>query len=261
MLESITPMVLTHNEAPNLERTLARLDWAREILVIDSGSTDATLGILARRANVRTLNKPFESFATQCNFGLQHIQTPWVLSLDADYVLSEELVAELGNIEPTPNIAGYRATFVYRIHGRPLRGTLYPPRVVLYRPERAAYRDEGHSHRVQVDGLILPLKHVIYHDDRKPLSRWIKSQQLYAEREADYLLREKHALSPIDRMRLLAWPAPLLAFFYTLIWKGCAFDGWAGWYYTLQRTFAEICLALELIDRRLSPRSSEASMI
>ena len=75
------------------------------------------------------------------------------------------------------------------------------------------------------------------------------------------LSREKNGLSRIDRLRLLAWPAPLLAFFYTLIWKGCAFDGWAGWYYTLQRTFAEICLALELIERRLSPGPSKIGRV
>src|SRR5690348_1675532 len=182
MLDSITPMLLTYNEAPNIARTLARLDWAPEIVVIDSGSTDGTLDILARRPNIRILSKKFENAATQCNFGLQHVRTPWVLSLDADYVLSEELVAEFGVMSPADENSGYRASFVYRIHGKALRGSLYPPRVVLYRPERAVYRDEGHTQRVQIDGVVLALKNVIYHDDRKPLSRWIKSQQTYAER-------------------------------------------------------------------------------
>jgi glycosyltransferase involved in cell wall biosynthesis len=251
-------MILTYNEAPNIARTLERLGWAREIVVIDSGSTDGTLDILAQRPNVRVLSKEFESFATQCNFGLHHIHTPWVLSLDADYVLSEDLVAELGTISPAAENSGYRASFVSRIHGKALRGSLYPPRVVLYRRERAVYRDDGHAHRVQIDGIVLPLKNVIYHDDRKPLSRWIKSQHIYARQEAEYLLHEQQALSAVDRLRLLAWPAPLLVFFYTLFWKGCALDGWAGWYYTLQRTYWEICLALELLERRLSSMSSKA---
>jgi hypothetical protein len=49
----------------------------------------------------------------------------------------------------------------------------------------------------------------------------------------------------------MGWPAPILVFFYTLIVKRCALDGWAGWLYVLQRTFAEIALALEIVDRRV----------
>jgi hypothetical protein len=49
----------------------------------------------------------------------------------------------------------------------------------------------------------------------------------------------------------MGWPAPILVFFYTLLFKGCLFDGWAGWYYVLQRTLAEIMIALEVVERRL----------
>jgi hypothetical protein len=56
-------------------------------------------------------------------------------------------------------------------------------------------------------------------------------------------------------VRLLGWPAPILVFLYTLIIKRCALDGWAGWLYVLQRTFAEIALALEIVDRRMRSRA------
>jgi hypothetical protein len=59
-------------------------------------------------------------------------------------------------------------------------------------------------------------------------------------------------LSKTDRIRLMAWPAPIGAFLYTLFVKGCLLDGWAGWYYALQRCTAEVLLALELVDRRLT---------
>jgi hypothetical protein len=57
----------------------------------------------------------------------------------------------------------------------------------------------------------------------------------------------------------MAWPAPLAVFFYTLLIKGCVFDGWPGWYYVLQRAFAEILIALEIIDRRLRGNSTPGS--
>ena len=49
----------------------------------------------------------------------------------------------------------------------------------------------------------------------------------------------------------MAWPAPIVVFFYVLVVKGCLFDGWPGWFYTLQRVLAECMIALELIDRRI----------
>ena len=49
----------------------------------------------------------------------------------------------------------------------------------------------------------------------------------------------------------MGWPAPILVFLYTLVWKRCILDGWAGWLYVLQRTLAEVMLALEIVDRRL----------
>ena len=142
--------------------------------------------------------------------------------------------------------------FVYRIYGRPLRGTLYPPRTVLYRKDRASYRQEGHAHRVVINGDVLPLSGVIFHDDRKPLGRWIASQQRYARDEAAYLLDPRSdPLRRTDKIRLMGWPAPVGALFYTLLVKGCLFDGWPGWYYALQRVIAEALIALEIIDRRL----------
>ena len=50
----------------------------------------------------------------------------------------------------------------------------------------------------------------------------------------------------------MGWPAPLLVFFYVLIAKGALLDGPAGWFYAFQRLLAEVLLALELLDRRLS---------
>ena len=72
--------------------------------------------------------------------------------------------------------------------------------------------------------------------------------------EAEHLLASRpHELSLVDRIRLMAWPAPILVFLYVLFVKGCILDGWPGWFYALQRTLAEIMIALEIIDRsRLS---------
>jgi glycosyltransferase involved in cell wall biosynthesis len=251
MLDQITPLILTYNELPNIERTLAKLAWAKRIVVVDSGSTDGTRDILRRHPRVAVFVHEFVDFAGQCNFGLARVTSSWVLSLDADYELSDQLLDELRTLVPNEVTAGYHARFVYRIQGRPLRGSLYPPRTVLYRRDRALYRQEGHGHRVCVEGEVLPLRGVIYHDDQKPLSRWLTAQQRYAAAEADYLLNcARRELTRGDRIRLVGWPAPLAVLPYALFVKRCALDGRPGWYYALQRLFAETLLALEILDRR-----------
>ena len=256
LTKAITPLVITFNEAANIGRTLAKLNWAEQILVVDSGSTDGTVDIVERCEQARVVERAFDDFAAQCNFGLSLIDTPWALSLDADYELSDDLVAEIRRLEPAEAISGFRAGFIYCVHGRPLRATLYPSRVVLYRRDRARYRNEGHGHRVVVDGKVAELTGKILHDDRKPLSRWFASQQGYARQEADYLLSaSRSALNPADRVRRMAWPAPPLALLYTLFVKRCIFDGWPGWVYAMQRALAEIMITVEILDRRLRARA------
>ena len=61
-----------------------------------------------------------------------------------------------------------------------------------------------------IDGKVLPLRGLIYHDDRKPLARWLLSQSRYAQEEAKHLLaRRLGTLSKTDRIRLMGWPAPI----------------------------------------------------
>src|ERR1700693_547884 len=188
LLHEITPMILTFNEEANIGRTLAKLTWAKRILVIDSGSTDRTLEIIRQYPQAVVIRRDFDSAASQCNFGLTHIDSEWVLSLDADYVLSDELVSEIANLRPTDNIRGFWARFIYQVFGHALRASVYPRRAVLYRRSAAVYVDEGHTQRVRIDGALSKWDHPIYHDDRKPISRWFSSQSRYASLEASHLL-------------------------------------------------------------------------
>jgi glycosyltransferase involved in cell wall biosynthesis len=253
-LDKISVLILAYNEAPNIARTLDALVRFPEVVVLDSGSTDGTLDIVARYPNARAAIRPFDSHAAQWNYGLTScgIARPWVFALDADYIVSAALVDEIAALRLDDGVSGYRIAFRYCIHGRPLSGSLYQPHVALYRRARASYLQEGHTQRVVVDDRIEDLRGLIDHDDRKPLSRWVASQKAYAKLETDYLLSApKTTLRGTDRVRLRAWPAPVLVFFHTLIIKRCGLDGWAGWFYVLQRTLTEIMIALEIVDRRL----------
>lgn len=248
----ITPLILTWNEAPNIGRTLQMLAWAKRIVVVDSFSTDETEAICRRFPQVEFVQRRFDDHTSQWNFGLSRVQTDWALTLDADYVLSEELVAELRDWRAPETVDAAFAPFRYCIWGRPLRASLYPPRAVLCRPGRCRYEPDGHTQRLVIPGGAVQLRGVIYHDDRKPLSHWLQMQDRYATLEARKLLTTpRAALDWPDRLRRGIWVAPALVFLYTLLGKGLLFEGWRGWYYVFQRTLAETLLALRLIEARM----------
>ena len=180
----ITPLVLTFNEAPNIGRTLEKLTWAKEILVLDSFSTDETEAICRKVPSVRFIQRKFDDHTSQWNFGVDQCQSDWILALDADYVLSNELVHELQFFQAAGDVDAYFARFTYCIHGRPLRGTLYPPHAVLFRKDRCRYEPDGHTQVLRVAGKSAWLRGRIFHDDRKSLDRWFASQVRYSELEA-----------------------------------------------------------------------------
>jgi glycosyltransferase involved in cell wall biosynthesis len=70
MLEQITPILITYNEQPNIERTLTRLSWAKDIVIVDSFSTDDTLNIIQQFKQVRLFQRTFDSHANQWNYAL-----------------------------------------------------------------------------------------------------------------------------------------------------------------------------------------------
>lgn len=249
----ITALILTYNEEANIGRTLAALAAIDEVVIIDSGSSDATVAIAkSAHRNVRIVDRTFDTHTRQWNFGLEQIRTPWVLALDADYELSKELVAEIATLNPPDDLAGYKANFEYRIFGRPLRASVYPPRTVLFRREKGHYRDDGHTQILKTDGKVLPLAGRIFHDDRKPVSRWIQSQDRYAALEAQHLLSTPvEQLSFQDRLRRGIVFAPPAMFSYLLFGRGLIFDGWPGWFYVCQRTIAELLLSIRfLIEKK-----------
>jgi glycosyltransferase involved in cell wall biosynthesis len=254
--DNITPLVLTFNEEPNLRRCLERLNWAQRVVVLDSGSTDGTEAIAAEFANVEFLTRPFDDHTRQWNHGLDQARTPWVLTLDADYVLGVGFEDELMMLPEDPACDAFFATFRYLVFGRPLRACLYPPRAVLFRPGRCHYVQDGHTQLLHVEGAEKHLDTKIDHDDRKPLTRWFISQDKYAKLEAEKLLSLPTAeLSLQDRIRRTMILGPVLVFFYTLLLRGTILDGWHGWFYTLQRTVAEMMLSLRLLEKQLAADS------
>jgi len=249
-LDAITPIVLTYNEASNIGRTLEGLRWARQVLIVDSGSEDATLDIAAQFPNAQVVRRPFDSHASQWNFAKSHalVETEWVLALDADYVVPKELVDEMAAIAADSQTVGYEVAFRYVIAGNPLRASLYPPLVVLFRRPHGTYREHGHRMVLDIAGTIGKLRSPIDHDDRKEHDRWYRSQERYAALEARRLRATPMSeLRKRDLVRRAIVLAPWLVPLYCIVVLGLWRDGRAGWRYVRERAIAEWLIARELL--------------
>ena len=252
----LTALVLTYNEAPNLRRTLEQLAWLREVVVVDSFSTDETGTIAKSFPNVRFIQRAFDNHTAQWNFGVDQCATPWLLALDADYVLTDDLARELEAFTPAADVAACFVRFKFCVHGRPLRASLYPPRAVLFRRDRCRYVPDGHTQLLKISGPTAELAGIILHDDRKPLARWLWAQSRYTDLEVGKLTAAKPGeLRLQDRLRKMVFIAPPLVLLYTLFVRGVILDGWPGLHYALQRTVAELILSLKLVELQLIGRN------
>lgn len=249
-LTSVTPVILTYNEAENIERMLSKLTWAARVVLVDSFSTDETVLVASAFPNVAVCQRKFDNHTDQWNFGLRQVNTEWVLTLDADYVCTDSFYQELQAMAPDANV--YFAKFEYCVFGKPLPSSLYPPRAVLFRPTECQYVSDGHTQLLEFGAHSTSFFSAkLLHDDRKPLSRWFVAQLRYAELEADKLSSTSTAHGNWkDRIRRLPFVAMLLVMLYCLIAKGMVFRGRVGLYYTAQRVMAELILSLVLLDRK-----------
>lgn len=258
MLDQITPVLLTYNEEENIARTLSGLTWAKDIVVVDSGSTDATLEILKTFPSVRVFNREFDTHANQWRYATEKtkIGADWLLRMDADYQVSDALVAELARLVPSESVSAYRIGFDYAIFSRKLVASLYPPNTVLLRKGCFSIRDRGHTEAWEVQGLTVTLKAHIIHDDWKPTGQWLVGQARYMQRELEWIHR---SVGFKRQLRVRPPLMPLAVFFYCLFGKGLIFNGRAGIFYALQRMVAEAVLSLMVIEEQLRADAASAA--
>ena len=107
MRERLSAVVTTFNNAATLDRCLASVAFADERIVLDSGSTDATLEI-AKRHQARIFMEPFKGYSAQKQSAIDKAEHTWVVLLDADEALTDGAKALIENALESPRVAGYR---------------------------------------------------------------------------------------------------------------------------------------------------------
>jgi glycosyltransferase involved in cell wall biosynthesis len=166
----LSVIIITLNEAANIEACLASVNWADDVLVVDSGSTDGTAD-LARAHGARVVVRDWPGYAEQKNFAAGAAAHDWILSIDADERVTPELRQEIqGRLAVEPAEAGFRVPRVTWHLGRWIRTTDWYPdyQLRLYDRRRATWTSRPVHESVSATGrvgqLTSELQHFAYRD-------------------------------------------------------------------------------------------------
>lgn len=166
-MEKLTAIVPVYNEEQNIDDCLQGLTWADEILVVDSGSRDATRAI-ARRYTDRILQHEYINSAAQKNWAIPQARYDWVLIVDADERVTEDLRREIQQVLATtggPPCDGYRIRRQSYFWGKPIRycGWQHDRVLRLFNRHKGRYEEKEVHADVTMDGPVGDLRSSLIH--------------------------------------------------------------------------------------------------
>jgi glycosyltransferase involved in cell wall biosynthesis len=265
----ISVVILTLNEATNLPRCLASISWCDDILVVDSGSTDNTVA-LAQATGARILQRPFDNFANQRNFALDHgqLRHEWVLHLDADEEASNELLTAMRAVVESPeHKTAYRVAGQIIFMDRWLKHAgMYPCYQVRFGDrDRLRFKQVGHGQREALPAAELGTldADLIHHNFSKGVADWFTRHAHYARDEAQSRFVDRKPIhlgaffrsrEPLERWRETKRLAarmpfrPLLRFIFVYFFRRGFLDGVAGFRYSVMLGIYEYMINLNLLE-------------
>jgi len=184
----VTVLVLARDESANIDRCLGSVAWARQVVVVDSGSTDGTVD-RAAAAGAEVVLERWRGYGAQREFALRlpGLRHDWVYFVDADEWVSPHLAGEVARVLADPDHDAFAQRFRLVFQGRWIRhcgwyGGAWIVR--LMRRSAARYGDDVFGERVRVAGSVGRLRHDLVDEDRKGLASWLRKHVGYAELEA-----------------------------------------------------------------------------
>ncbi len=187
----ISVTILTKNAERSLRATLDSLKLFKEVLILDTGSTDRTLQIAAEFPNVTIKSSPFLGFGKSHNLATSLARYDWILSVDSDEVLSEELIEEISTLKLDPQSVYLVPRHNY-FNQKKIRGCSgwHSDRVVrLYHRNHAAFSDAAVHEKIVSTcpevALSSPLHHTPYLEIADFLAKMQTYTTLFAEQEKE----------------------------------------------------------------------------
>jgi glycosyltransferase involved in cell wall biosynthesis len=238
--QRLSVVLVTRNEEERLRACLESVAWADEIVVVDAESEDKTATI-AREFTDRVVVRPWPGYAAQKNVAIDLATGDWVLSLDADEVVSEALAADIRGVLTADGPAdGYAVPRRNIFWGRWVRhGGLYPDlQVRLFRRGRGRFTARAVHESVSVDGRVERLAGQLEHRSYRDLSDFLARADRYATLAAEEAVAQGRRARVVDLVF-----RPLGRFLVMYVVRRGFLDGWRGFllaslyaYYVLIRT-------------------------
>ncbi len=249
----LSAVIITRDEERRLPACLDSLrGLADEMIVVDDHSRDRTRRIAADRS-ARIYARHFDWSARQMNYGLEQARAPWVLIIDADERLSDELKREIRTVLLDPG--EYRGFFLPRqnhVFGRWLRhGGNYPDynAVRLFRRGCGRFQDQPIHSPLELDGRAGYLRVPLLHDSYRNLHEYYSKFNSYTSLEAEGMRRKGRRFS-WTRMLGIAGGH----FARRLLWQSAYLDGWPGVVYCLLGLHYDLVRFWKLRERETAMR-------
>jgi glycosyltransferase involved in cell wall biosynthesis len=236
----ISAVMITFNAQANLRQVLSSLGFASEIVVVDGGSTDRTVEI-CREFGARVFTKAWSGYGAQKNYAIEQARHPWVLSIDADEVVSPELAREITALEESTPYAGFRIPRLNHYFTRPLyHGGQYPDlQLRLFRAGRGHYNMRPIHESVELDGSVGLLSGKILHYSYDTITDYFEKFARYTSLEAERLAAAGERPAAI-RLALRIFLTPCWKFLWRYLFKLGFLDGTAGLLAALFNSFTMI---------------------
>lgn len=227
MRAPLSVALITLNAGRALTAALASVRFADDIVVIDSGSSDATVTI-ARAAGARVIDAPWRGFGPQKQLAVASARHDWVLCIDADEIVSPELAASIEQVLAAPDQAVYAMARCNRFMGRWLRhGEGYPDwSVRLFDRRQAQWSDDFVHERVLTSAPIGRLRGDLLHDSAETIATYLAKQDRYTSLQAERLAAASLLGDAGNAARMLV--SPIVRFLKFYVARGGFLDGIAG---------------------------------
>ncbi|MBS1989026.1 MAG: glycosyltransferase family 2 protein [Cyanobacteria bacterium SZAS LIN-3] len=231
-MQPLSLVIVAQDEERNIGRVIeTAAPLVQEIIVVDSGSTDRTKEI-ASALGARIIDQPWLGFAKQKNFAIEQASCDWVLSLDADEVLTQPLVAEMRALLEGPaaeleKFDGYKIPRVLFIADRAIaHGGFYPDaQLRLFKKEKGRFGDRLVHEAIKMEGPTRQLQHPMNHYAYKDVAEFEQAMDKYARLSAQEFFNRgkdyyRKRLNPANKVLHPAW-----TFFYRYFLRGGFMDG------------------------------------
>jgi glycosyltransferase involved in cell wall biosynthesis len=224
----IAAAVIALNEERNLPGLVESLRWVDEIVVVDGGSSDATLA-MARRLGCNTVLRPFDDYASQRNAAIAAARADWVFSIDADERPSARFAAELCGAIAAERYDAFRVPIRSVIFGRLFRFSGTQDDLPLRVARRCAASWSGSVHeRLRAAGRVGTLRNGLEHRTIPTLSAFLSKMHRYTTLEA-----QARVAAGIPPRRSDRWIMPVCETVRRLVWKHGWLDGPQGWAFSI----------------------------